>query len=94
MISQKLFLTIIISLTVTLGVTKFLLGEMRHAMTVSIEHMTAQEQEAMIRVTELESAYAKHIATLTTDTRYLVGYVEDAHPVFVRSGVETAFATR
>jgi|GEM_PF-6335240 len=89
--SQKIFLTFIISITVTLGVTKFLLGEYKHALNVSMEALRDQKHEQLIRVTEVEAAYAKRLALVTGNSENLIGYVEDAHPIFVRSTVETAF---
>jgi len=88
---QKLFFTLIISLTVTLGVTKFLLGEYKHALNVSMEALRDQKHEQLIRVTEIESAYAKRLALVTGSPENLIGYVEDSRPIFVRSTVETAF---
>ena len=91
---RSFFLALIVVLTLVLGGAKFLLGEMRHGLMVSIEDMTARKQGAMIQVTEAEAAYSKRLAVISTDASYREGFIEEKQPIFVRSTVETAFISR
>lgn len=81
-------------LSILLGGAKFMIGEMRHAITVSIVDLNERKQSTLIRVTEAEAAYSKRLAIVSTNDAYRIGFISDKNPVFVRSSVETALVSR